>query len=389
MRYTEEVETTRRNRLWTGIAAISGAMRVNTVFKLGHIKIYPNQYIVLVGPSGVRKTTPLEIGREIMSLAGVPLSAAKTTPEGLIVDMKDVEIEDEGKNLVSSGSMKGSAALTVYGSELSVFLKYKNYDMIELLTELYDPRTGDDGWRYKTKTQGVFVLHDVALNIMGATTPEKFIKSMPEESVSGGFTARILFVFSDRIVKPIYFPVLSEEIKQLKFSLVEDLSLISKLKGEFIITEKTLSKYIKWADSWHGTNTIGDTRFNAYMNRRRTHIIKLMMVMSASRGDDLRLRPEDFDRALEYLEDIEYEMPNVVGGLGASPVAAIQHKIIKVLKDNGGEIKFEDISRILIEDADKETMIRATATLSAANICDIITDASTGDKRIKLKRGVR
>ena len=52
-------------------------------------------------------------------------------------------------------------------------------------------------------------------------------------------------------------------------------------------------------------------KMNHYNSRRWYHLIKLMMLSSIARGDDMVVEEADFVRALTWLEEAESTMPEI------------------------------------------------------------------------------
>ena len=63
MKYTENSEPHPRFRLWTGISVISACLMRKCKIPWGFFDIYPNMYIVLVGPSGVGREQLWDLDR--------------------------------------------------------------------------------------------------------------------------------------------------------------------------------------------------------------------------------------------------------------------------------------------------------------------------------------
>ncbi|MDE3023442.1 MAG: hypothetical protein KGI54_16605, partial [Pseudomonadota bacterium] len=141
------------------------------------------------------------------------------------------------------------------------------------------------------------------------------------EAVGGGFTSRVIFVVEERKRKIVPEHFVTDAEKELQGKLVRDLERISKLAGAVEFTDEGKKLYTDWyiqqdTELSLGRPVIDDTRFAGYCERRATHIRKLMMLCSASRGDDLTIRAEDFHRAKGLLEAVEVKMGKTFGGFG-------------------------------------------------------------------------
>jgi hypothetical protein len=92
--------------------------------------------------------------------------------------------------------------------------------------------------------------------------------------------------------------------------------------------------------------------------------MKLSMVLSASRSDELVLEQRDLERALEILDKTEEMMGGVFAGLGKSATSDL---IPKVMADLGQAktLTLSDLMKKYYLDADKFTMMKVIETLDA------------------------
>ena len=136
-------------------------------------------------------------------------------------------------------------------------------------------------------------------------------------------------------------------VKDRTYKDIKDVEF-AEIFGEFIV-DKTVSDWgnvmlevAQTADTMikdrvikTGQNPIEDPRFAGYCERRTTHIRKLMMLMSVSRGDDLILDETDFDRALKVLKATELKMHRTFGGLGQAKYAYVTENVINFIRAVG------------------------------------------------------
>ena len=76
--YTKNTEPPLSYHIWVGISTIAAALERKVYMKWGHSDIYPNQYIVLIGPSGQsRKGEAVNLARNFIDHIGVNVGAQK------------------------------------------------------------------------------------------------------------------------------------------------------------------------------------------------------------------------------------------------------------------------------------------------------------------------
>ena len=303
---------------------------------LGRV-IYPNLYTVLVGPSGrTRKGVAIGIAKEFLKkIPGITVTPESSSGrQSMILAMKRALTNFQDPQ---DGKIKFHCAVTAFSEELSVFLGQGDIAYLSNLTDWYDSK---DDWEYETVGRGKDSLQGLCLNLMGGTAPDWIQSMIPQEALGGGFTSRIIFIVEEKKRKlvPEYIP--TKEELELAETLQRDIERVSQLSGEMTFTEDAKQLYIDWyikqdTDLSEGRPAIADTRFTGYCERRATHLQKLMLLCSASRGDDLKINKEDVQRALRLLMGAEVNMPKTFGGLGKSRMSDPSDTVMKFIKDMG------------------------------------------------------
>lgn len=366
LKYTENTEPCQLYRLWTAISVVASAMQRKCFTDWGMLRFYPNLYIVLVGPSGSRKGTAMEPGRRFLTTLGMSLAADATTKQALIKRLKQSSFTTVDRN----GKVILHSSLTIFSEELTVFIGYKN---LELMTDLCNWWDCLDRWTYETKHQGTDEVVGVWVNLLGATTPELLRSALPAEVIGSGLTARIIFVYADKRGKVVPYPFVSDECRIVYDDLLHDLEIIHMLNGRMKFTENFMSFWEKWYIQHDRDPGIKDQRLAGYMRRKPAHLFKLSMIMSASRSNEMVLRVQDLKRAEKILRTTEALMPNAFGGMGDSPISNLVHDLMKTIALEGTVTK-SDLMRRYIRDADSWTLGRALKVLEEAGYIKVMFD---------------
>ncbi len=336
--YTDSSESPLSYHTWCGLSVLAGALQRRVYLTWGIDQmIYPNLYVVLVGPSGrTRKGSALGIAKDILKkIQGISISPESSSGrEAMIMAMKRAFTNFLDP---SDGKEKGHSAITTFSEELSVFLGQGDIKYLANLTDWYDSK---DDWEYETIGRGKDKLQGLCLNLLGATAPDWLQSMIPPEAVGGGFTSRVIFIVEERKRKTVPEHTVTEAELELREKLIRDLERVSKLAGPIKLSPAAKSAYVEWyleqdANLQEGRAVIDDPRFSGYCERRTTHIRKLMLLSCVSRGDDLEVTKDDFDRALTLLLNAEIKMPKTFGGLGRARNSDIQEQIKQYIKDLG------------------------------------------------------
>jgi len=330
LKFVEETEPPYTYKEWVGISVIASALRRKCYLKWGHDTLYPNMFVVLVGPPGkCRKGTAMGVGKAMLKEVGIQLAADSITREGLIRELSKATKADPdstGKNIVMHSS------LTVYSPELTVFLGYNNLNFLSILTDWFDCA---NTWEYTTKNMGQDNIKGVWLNLIGATTPELIQSALPKDAIGGGFASRVIFVYEENKEKVVPFPLISPALAKLHRDLIEDLDAIASMHGEFSITPEFMSLYADWYMAHSEKPPFNDLRFAGYNERRPTHLRKLCIILSASMRTDRIIDGEIFHRAISILDKVEMKMPMTFRGYGKSSMADVMANMMRTIATQG------------------------------------------------------
>jgi hypothetical protein len=374
MKFTENTEPPDSFKLWCAISTIAAALQRKCVLEWGTIKFYPNMYIVLVGPSGCRKGTAMGIAMGFLEHIGVKLAAEATTREALIRELKNANANDVSTD---PGKISFHSSLTIFAQELTVFLGYNNLALLSDLTDWYDCR---NKWTYRTKNMGSDEIIGVFVNLIGATTPDLIRSTMPLDAIGGGLTSRMVFVNEFKKGKTVVAPFLTDAEWGLWELLKRDLEHIHLLSGKFKMTDPFFRIWSEWYPYQDQNPPFRDSRFNGYLERRPNHIMKLSMIVNASRTNSMILDECDILRAIQILETTEKNMLQVFSGVGkyrhAESLTAIMNEI--GLRGEEG-ISQEELMRIFARDINLDNLKEIIQILDTMNYIDVINRPGIGE----------
>ena len=376
--YVEDSEPDPLYHKWVGVSVIASVLQ-RTCYLHWDSQTFANFYIVLVGPPGGRKGTAMNFGRDILDkIEGVRYAADATSFRALIDKIEGARTTDA---LPDGMGMVDHCSLTIFSPELAVFLR-DGKSMFEILTDLYDCGSR---WKYDTQHAGSHDLKNVWLNMIGATTPVLLHASLVSEAVGGGLTSRMIFINAFGKYKTVVFPFQVKVDEEKRDALIHDLSIIKSMVGQYRITDEFMKFWEEWypySDEHPPPNLTGPN-FEGYIQRRPKHLLKLSMVMSASRCSDLIIDRQDAEKALEYLEGAESVMHYALASLGASDITPLLNSVIADL-EKYKEMKLSDLMAKYYADADAETMARVIKTLKAMKKVSAKAIENGGDVMIKI-----
>lgn len=284
--------------------------------------LYPNLYVFLVGNAGVGKTRAINSAANfVREIPDLHLGATSMTMASLVDHMNEAKrtiIQLPEAHLEYN-------SLYICADELSAFMDQFDSGLIAGLTTFFDCVPYSQGRRVNDIR---IKIKRPQLNILCGTTPSNLIKLMPEFAWEQGFTSRVILVHSTD--RPI-IDVFNTPSRDMPSDMIHDYKLISTMVGQMGWTED-------YATAMHQWKTLGfppvpkHPKLEHYCSRRFAHLIKLSMIASVDRGNELMLTKADFNRAMGWLLEAEHYMVDIFksGGSGfndSSAMDEIQHHV--------------------------------------------------------------
>lgn len=340
LEHTKYSEAPEMLHFWTGVSTIAGALRRRVWMDELYFQWTPNFYIILVGPPGiVTKSTSLSLGTRLLhEVPNIHFGPTSMTWQALLTALAEatelVPLGEQGA--LEDIQRTPMSCITCSISELGTFLKPKDDDLVDVLTDLWDGRLGP-AWKRATRTQGSTDIENPWINVIGATTPAWLQRNFPEYLVGGGLTSRCMFIYAEQ--KRHYMAYPSESINPKVFEkeeqlLVEDLCRIADMKGEYKRSEDATSWGQKWyEDHWKNRPAhMASDRYGGYVARKQTHIHKLAMVLAAAQSDKLIITQKDLETAATFVTCIEADMSKVFESIGVADGSDKVREVVAVIR---------------------------------------------------------
>ena len=344
LKYSSVTEAPKRMHFWSAVGTVAGALRRRVWIDMKRFQWYPSFYIIFVGPPGiVAKSTTIDISTDLLrQVPGIKFGPNAITWQALVTAFANAS-----ESFEFNGEWIPMSPLTLVASELGSLLNLQDRDMINLLIELWD---GKKHYEKITKMSGNDTVEAPWINLQAGTTPHWIADNMPQAMIGGGLSSRCIFVYADMKEKYIAYvdEHVGDEDPALRAGLIQDLEAISMLCGPYTITRAAR----RWGEDWYeafwrdAPSRMDDQMMEGYGARKQTHLHKLAMVLSASRGASMQIEKEDLELAHQMLADIEQDMHRVFSRIGRSEDSMQAERFIDFVRRKGS-IPYADAYKMI------------------------------------------
>lgn len=325
--YTSRHESHPQFCLWSALSALSSIISGRVWVDMGHFKLYPNMYVVLVGSPGARKTTAMATAKTLLrQLKTVPISADSTTAESI----KETMSSSAAARQFTVGDKKIIyTPLACFVTELSEFIGVASSNMISFLTTIYDEPIHE----YKTKKGGPQLIVGPYLSLLGCTTPAWITARLRDDVISGGFSRRAVFIYPPEYEYKNPLPEESEEERDAWFKLLAHAGALTHVGGAFKWTSEGKRVY----EHWYRTQlTPEDPNLLGWARSRHAQLLKLSMLIALSEGMETVLDAPHIEASLAILCDVESRLSYVFAGFGRNELKAVAMQLFALLEGCGG-----------------------------------------------------
>lgn len=288
--------------------------------------LYPNLYVFLVGQPGMGKS------RSIMAASNLVREALPDTFFGA-TSMTRASLSDymnEAKRILPKipGPPVEYNSLICVADEFSAFMHEYDSALVAALVEFYDVNPYSEGRRVSNIR---IKIPRPQLNILTGSTPSNLIHTLKDYVWDQGLMSRVIMIHSaDRPVIDVF----NEPIRERPQSLINDLKVIWALEGAFNATDDFGKAMHAWKTG--GFAPVPDhPKLAHYASRRFAHLLKLSMIASVDRSNELILRTDDFNRAMSWLVQAETTMPYIFREGSVTSDSRVMDEIAHYVRQKG------------------------------------------------------
>lgn len=333
--YTEGIKSPARFRSWACVSLVAGALERKVWVRVMDYDVYPNLYVLLVGPPASGKS----LACKAASTVARKISTIRLAPNDVTTASFYDAVEEAAKTTPRTNAMPYiHHSLTALISELGQFLKEADTIFMNALTEAYDC---EEVFHKRRRTTESNTIQNIWFNMLGCVTPRYLAQIITPQALEQGFPSRCIQVYCDReladTVKVPLFRHGEDDIlrRKSKATILEllqhDLEDIHLIQGEFVFDLEASDALQKWVDSGMQPMPM-DSRFEYYCDRRVIHFVKLATVISAMRNNSKLITLEDFYFAKQFLTGAEQFMHKAVEAMGSNQLYVQMQSAVKFVE---------------------------------------------------------
>jgi hypothetical protein len=317
--YTRHSEAPLAYHVFCALLGVGAIIGRRVYFNMGYYRLYPALGVIILGPSGIKKTSAANIIVDMLTeLEITKIYSEKLTPEQLVESMTD------------------TAQGLVYAPEMAVMLGKQKYleGIIPLLTRFLDC---PDMWASETIGRGKTTLRNIAISTLMCSTPDWFISNTPQDTFGGGFIARHIMVV--QYSSPRVEPLPSPGDPRSRSWLVNELARVHILEGEAFLSNDAKRAYVDWYSLHKQVQLTPEHElFRTYYERKPDHVKRVAMCLHLIDHDTLTICEKCFINAVRLLDWTEKFLPMLFREMFKTDRGLETEFILNAIAQNGGTI---------------------------------------------------
>jgi hypothetical protein len=288
----EEFESPKSFWYWAGLVTISAIVKDQVWMDCWRYNLYPNIYVMLYAPSGLKKGAPISLAKDLVRLVNnTRIISGRSSIQGILKRLSTAQTIKGQKPLMKSTGF-------IVASEFSSSL-VADPAALTIMTDLYDRNYNKDEWESLLK-QEEFSLKDPTVSLLGGINESHFNDFIDRKNITGGFVART-FIISETKVSQLNSLIYRPKTLPDNTKLAEYLKQLVSLKGPFESLEKTEAGEIY--DTWYHAfyNRINDEGIDdptGTIRRVGDSVKKVAMLLSLADSPELVIESTHIEEAI-------------------------------------------------------------------------------------------
>lgn len=354
--YVEETEPPYVYHRWCMISTIATLLGRRFYIPFAGSVINANLYTQMIGNVGTRKSTAIKSATRLMKSAGyLKFAGRKVTKERFLLDMSGqldqaaqdgtIDLKTESNKLLEMQLFGDNIdrevkEVMIAADEFNVFSVGDKMEFFELLGDLWDWDDEVLPYTYRIKNSEINIWQPT-VNILSGNTPESFSRAFPPEIIGQGFMSRMLIIYGEPSSRKYALPKAPNQewtdaiVAALKNIHTSDLGSAYIHPKYWEVGGLLDLIYRQW-------QPLEDHRFRNYGTRRYTQLLKLCMILAASKFTN-EITEDIIIEANTILSAVEQNMSKAIGEYGKNKDSDISNLTLTVIRDSDKPVRFPEL----------------------------------------------
>jgi hypothetical protein len=363
--YTRDAESPRSYFTWTALSTISAVLRSNVYQEWQYSKLYPNIFVLLIGPPAVGKALPMKLSAKMLKeIPTVKVIEGSASMQAVIKILGAYE-----------GGQKGASCI-LYAEELSSFY-VEDKKTNDLLTDLSDYH---EKWERNLISWNA-TLKDVCICMLAGSNETLLGDIFDQRAIYGGLLSRTFVILEKKKFRRDALIRKNIEVKTDDWALmVNHLKKLSKVHGEIIFEEAALQEFEHWYEvQWEEFENNPRTR-TGIEGRMKTHVKKVAILLAMCEEKlEMLVRRKHVSEAIglcvglyKNYQILSMEAPQAVNGVAPAAI------LLKLLQNaEGNELSRVTILQRNLGDLNPEVLDSCVIQLNQA---ELLVEVNDGNK---------
>ena len=343
---------------WSCLACLSVLAGRRFYFPLGHIRYYPNLYVVLVGNPGVKKSSAMDRAKDIIrSTKCCPIAAAQATKEFITKAMSHEKFPGKKFFKLPDNTTEEYNQYAIFATELTQFIGVNPIGMLDFLTTVYTEKVYD----CDTKGQGSDFVLGPYITMLACLTPEMLKGFLKMNILTGGFARRTVFVYGmGGNIVPV--PIFSKEQADAQARCIKWGEEIQQYSGKFSFGKGAEEWYTEWYTNLHTNMTeIAKPTTEGYFRTKHELLFKVCMLIALSETMRPVIEIGHFELAEKFFfSPVEKYLERVFEGSGINPNSQAAIQICRMLEALGKPMNRKHVEAMFFDSATSLHELRDT-----------------------------
>ena len=364
---------------WAALSLVAATLENRVWVMSQRQKMFPNLYVMLVGPSGCGKGVSIDFATARWN-SQADLAASKRCYRGSLTKQHLIDMMGGRATTLVNGKPVSSKVTPIPTPWLVAPELYHTLGasgqhseaFIACLTDLYSnsPVPVSDG----TRTWGNVVISGHCINWLAGTTAQWLRRSLSPDAIQSGFFGRVAVIegnYSSEYKKATYPDDIEDRILQIE----NEICRLKTVNGEFVMTPEAEDVLHQWLSN---REVPEDELLRPAYQRDEELVLKLCVILAASDGPVQQITRQHIVRARWLVSEARAAQPSMVALSYSRPQNEGMSFVRDLIRKSGCMSQTTLVKKSWPRGLDSDAIKKITWTLVEAGLVE----------RVKLGQGI-